>query len=562
MRAPLLTIGRWAEIGDVPALGAGVVITLALAAALGSCASFSSGSSRATGVPSSAGASAPVQGAPSPPLSPAILRVQRLDQEPVIRVRIGAALAQARLAGPARVMLEPLDRPGDVRIVQTPIVVTREPGQWHIVDGAGQSLAIRPREGAAPRAEANDDPLRVRALGGQALTLGAGAFPGELVLHHARTTAAPPASVDPASIGLPGAGLVPATTGTPALASGPTPGAIPDLAPAPPVTTPLVFDVIEHVALEAYLPGVIAKELVPGWSPATFEAQAIAARTYAMHERQRSIALGERFDLESSQLDQVYAGDTSADRPHAAVRATSGLVLTFEGRLLRAYYSSTCGGRSNSARFVWPTTNGFEFNLDGPIQGRGVCPHCTASPLYRWTVTRPRDELVRRISAYGRDNGFGVRSLASLERLDVKASNPFGRPVAYRLVEKGGRWHTLSAEELRAACNWTGSSGLPGVTRQTRVNSGDLTLTLKDGAVVLAGRGFGHGVGLCQFGAQGMAKQGAAAADILGFSYPGATLTRVYGKGPVPVLTEPRSAPPTAPATTGAGRGAGTPPAP
>src|SRR5690606_18576940 len=68
------------------------------------------------------------------------------------------------------------------------------------------------------------------------------------------------------------------------------------------------FDVVEHVYVEDYLPGVLTRELYPGWADAAYEAQAVAARSYAMHERQRRLASGDYFDVESTTQDQAYGG--------------------------------------------------------------------------------------------------------------------------------------------------------------------------------------------------------------------------------------------------------------
>ncbi|HVU64528.1 MAG TPA: SpoIID/LytB domain-containing protein, partial [Phycisphaerales bacterium] len=221
-----------------------------------------------------------------------------------------------------------------------------------------------------------------------------------------------------------------------------------------------LFDAVEFVGVEEYLPGVVAKEMLPNWPLAAYQAQAVAARTYALQERERSITAGAGFDVECSDKDQVYGGATANTPVREAVRSTRGIVLKDGDRLLRAYFSSTCGGRTAAARDTWPTGPGFEYNLAGPIQDHHRESACTASPLYRWTVERPKGDLVRRIRAYGERNGFAVRKLNDLQAIEPMGYNSDGRPNRYRIIEPGGAWYQLSAEELRLACN-TSVGGSP-----------------------------------------------------------------------------------------------------
>src|SRR5207248_1928652 len=99
-----------------------------------------------------------------------------------------------------------------------------------------------------------------------------------------------------------------------------------------------------------------------------YEAQAVAARSYALHERERASALGLAFDVESSDKDQVYGGASASGPVREAVASTRGVVLMDGEKLLRAYFSSTCGGRAASARDTWPIGPGYEFNLAAPLQ--------------------------------------------------------------------------------------------------------------------------------------------------------------------------------------------------
>lgn len=329
------------------------------------------------------------------------------------------------------------------------------------------------------------------------------------------------------------------------------------------------FDAIEHVPLEEYLPGVVAKEMFTGWPLAAYQVQAVCARTYALHERVRTLNSARRasFDVESNERDQAYAGATRNRAATEAVRSTRGWVLADGDRLLRAYYSSTCGGRTAAAAETWPTGPGFEFNLAGPIQANAREWACQNAPLYRWTVKRDRAELVQRLRAFGDRFQVQVRQIGDLWAIEPMAAYPSGRPSAYKVIEPGGRWFRLSGEQMRLALNQSvpsyqpraainvgpavaaptigiGAEGdadlvgpapatvemVPDIDRRSRVASSDLEVTGPKGAaaVTISGRGFGHGVGMCQYCTKAFADRGEDWRTIVGRFYPGARLLAAY----------------------------------
>jgi stage II sporulation protein D len=177
---------------------------------------------------------------------------------------------------------------------------------------------------------------------------------------------------------------------------------------------------------------------------------------------------------------------------------------------------------------VWPTNGGYEYNLDAPIQAHHREHYCTQSSLYRWEVTREKDELLKRIREWGRQNGSEAASLESLRVVTVARTNRDGRPAAYRIRDANGRAYELRAEDLRLACN----QNVPGLTevvlRKTRLASNDFEMEVIGSSVVVKGRGFGHGVGLCQWCIKGMADRGISWREIVPRFYPGAELQRAY----------------------------------
>lgn len=305
-------------------------------------------------------------------------------------------------------------------------------------------------------------------------------------------------------------------------------------APAPPVASmadaPGV-DVIAVMGLETYLPGVVAKELPGGWPDATNRVEAVCARSYAMHQRERARAAGRGYDVESTTKDQAYLGSTSRPEAVGAVRATRGEVLVYSGpdgtALLRAYYSSTCGGRSASAMEVWPSGTGYAFNRAGPIQGKTRDWACQSSPVYRWTVQRDRTEIEERLREWGKESGSSMSRIAQLASVRVERKSATGRPSRYSVTDASGRRVELSAEELRVACN-TVTPRWPAPERKALVRSGDLEMSISGDVVTISGRGFGHGVGMCQYCAKGFAERGMDYRRMLVLFYPGAWIEKVY----------------------------------
>lgn len=287
------------------------------------------------------------------------------------------------------------------------------------------------------------------------------------------------------------------------------------------------FDVIATLPMEQYIEGVISKELVASWPLGAFEAQAVCARSYAMHERTRARASGKSFDVESTTADQVFGGASGLAVAKAATRNTRGLVLVEGGRTLRAYYSSTCGGRSNSATDVWPSGPGYEFNRSASLQARSRSFACQNSPLFRWRVERDLGQLSQRIREWAKSNGGGVNQIGTLRAVEPVEQNVVGRPTKYRLTDDRGRTYTLAAEQLRFAANQP-TPGLPDITRETRIHSGDFQVLFSGSRAVFEGRGFGHGVGMCQYCAKGWADQGLSYREMLARSYPGAVIQRQF----------------------------------
>jgi stage II sporulation protein D len=393
--------------------------------------------------------------------------------EPDIRVRIVRSAEKAAVAGPASITVRSAAR-GTVWTLRTPVAVAGGATGLTLTDADGQPAAMAYGDSAivevapSPREQPKE------------LTLDGVEHHGRLLLVHRSDDAAGR------------------------------------------------FDVIAEMPIEQYLPGVLTSELFRTWPLAAFQAQAVAARSYAMHERERARIAGRPFDVESTTRDQAYGGRSELPVALEATRTTRGKVLWWQGGVLRAYYSSTAGGRAASAADTWPTGTGFEYNLAGPIQA-GPRPFADEkSPVYRWERTMTAARLRARLKRWGEENGHGVKRVGeAVVAVEAADTNSVGRPRRYRVLDADGREFTLSAEELRVACNWP-VPGIPDVTFRDRVLSGDMELSFTGADVTIRGRGFGHGVGLCQYSAAGLAAQGKPWDEIVRGFYPGAEIRTIW----------------------------------
>jgi len=278
------------------------------------------------------------------------------------------------------------------------------------------------------------------------------------------------------------------------------------------------FIIVNYLDLESYLAGVLAKELYPSWSPETYRALAIAARTFAMYHMLTADE-SDDYDLGSTQAAQVYGGFL-AETPKAwqAVRATHGLVLACgaEGdeRIFQAHYSACCGGRVNSAE-VLRDVEDIE-----PLHGGQECTDCSHCPRYRWKPVRTAKSDVYR-ALVGCYEAAG--KLKGVRQIRPTGKRVNGRAIWLDVVGPEGNTMRLRAEDLRLALL---RAGVPGASKLYSMNCS--LRDLGDAIEFHDGRGFGHGVGLCQWGAEAKAANGATAEEILNFYYPGAKILLTY----------------------------------
>ncbi len=256
---------------------------------------------------------------------------------------------------------------------------------------------------------------------------------------------------------------------------------------------------VNVVGLEDYLRGVLPREVEARGPMEALEAQAVAARSFAVWELGRSA--GKAWDLDDSSDSQVY-GSREAERPATdrAVRETRGQVLAWKGRVARTYFHSNSGGATANAGEVWGS------GAPTPPYLRGVDdPWSEGGPHYRWKWSVPLEEAGQRLRAAGLLKG-GLRAV----RPGARSWN--GRWRTLVLVDDSGRTHKVGANAFREALG------------PDRLRSTHFSLADRDGILEFRGRGWGHGVGLSQEGAFAQARAGWDYRAILYFYYPGTTL--------------------------------------
>jgi stage II sporulation protein D len=250
--------------------------------------------------------------------------------------------------------------------------------------------------------------------------------------------------------------------------------------------------IVNVVDLEAYLRGVVPAEMMPSWPAEALRAQAVAARTYTLAHLDPDAA----YDVCATDECQVYRG-RGAEHPatDAAIADTAGLVVTYAGAFANTYYHSDSGGVIASSAEVWgrdlPYLQAFQ---DVAADG----PHRT------WTARLNPVQVAATLRSVGRDVGV-------VARMTVLATSASGRAVRAEFVGSGGR-AVLEGQTLRTALRGWGLKS---------------TLFAMTGDLSVRGEGWGHGVGMSQYGARELARQGYGFTQILAFYYPETTLQRV-----------------------------------
>jgi stage II sporulation protein D len=278
------------------------------------------------------------------------------------------------------------------------------------------------------------------------------------------------------------------------------------------------WDVVEYVNIEAYLPGVLAGELYGSWGTQCQAAQAIAARSFACmqihHRRHR------HWDVSDTAASQAYIGQVENSVTNQATRMTHGMVLTFEDQLVPGYFSSCCGGRAaTGTEAIGPNP----INGTPPLMGHSGDGFCQNAPLYSWKRQVRASDLGRLIADHGQKDSDQAK-LKTITSVTVAKRNQHGRGIELAVTDIHGRMVSVQADDLLV---W--SRGLD----DGPLYSGWIEGERHGDMLNLVGHGYGHGAGLCQYGAAAMAKAGQSFWKMIEYYYPQAVVVQAW-KTPVP----------------------------
>ncbi len=250
-----------------------------------------------------------------------------------------------------------------------------------------------------------------------------------------------------------------------------------------------------QIPLERFLAGVVAAEMPAAFGEEALAAQAVAARTYILAGlesggRHKDAAVCCDPACCQAWRDPLELAEEDREKVAAAVEATFGQALYYDGKLAETPFCSCCGGRTESAAAVWGGERPWLVSVD--------CPYCGHAP--RFASCR----------VFGLEEAAALLSCSPDELRQMKLLGYTGGGRVDR-VELAGR--TLSGREVRAAL------GLP---------SAAFAWLIQGGRIMVTTVGFGHGVGLCQYGADGMAAAGYDCRQILARYYPGCETGKAY----------------------------------
>jgi stage II sporulation protein D len=259
---------------------------------------------------------------------------------------------------------------------------------------------------------------------------------------------------------------------------------------------------VNYVDLEQYLYSVVGGEMPTNWPLEALKAQAVAARSYALYQRQSSA--NAIFDVGDTTQWQVYGGmQEETTSTQAAVQATEGQVLTYNGQIIEAVFHSSSGGHTENVEDVW---------VQALPYLRGVQDFDEGAPVYQWSETVSADRLRQMIP--------GVGNILSLT---PERTTPQGRIVTMRVTGDAGS-RSVSGDELRRMLRLKSTLFAFYPAANQVASTGNVAYPT---SFQISGRGFGHGLGLSQWGAYNLAQRGFTYQQIVSHYYTGTQLAKI-----------------------------------
>jgi stage II sporulation protein D len=250
--------------------------------------------------------------------------------------------------------------------------------------------------------------------------------------------------------------------------------------------------VVNTIELERYIRGVLYHEVSSKWPMQATKAQAVAVRTYVMY--QMTTRRNSDYDVTSDIYSQVYGGKSAERyRTNIATKETKGEVMIYQGEIVPAYYHSNCAGHTEDAGELW--------NHDlVPLKGV-VCEFDKKAPNHYWRRNFRSKDVQGKLNSKGYDVGL-------IEKIEVMKRNVSGRVKTVAITDRAGKVINVSGKDFRL------------IVGPNHIKSNKFDIIMKGYFFDVEGRGWGHGVGMCQWGANGMAKEGRHYEKILRYYYP------------------------------------------
>ena len=258
--------------------------------------------------------------------------------------------------------------------------------------------------------------------------------------------------------------------------------------------------VVNEIPLESYIVGIINNEVSSKWHIEALKAQAVISRTYALYQKEKR--QGGVYELTNTHMDQVYSGADREDRASfKAVRSTKGQVLMYGNAMALTVFHSNAGGRTEASENVWSAAYPYLKSLKSK--------HDKGAPNYRWEISLSAEKVKKFLNNAGHSIGRPVR-------ISVRKRTRTKRIKLLTIRDKKGVTIELTGEEMRKAIGYA------------KLKSTMFNVKKKRDGFTFKGMGSGHGVGLSQWGAKGMAEKGNSYKKILKHYYPGTKLKRMY----------------------------------
>ena len=257
-----------------------------------------------------------------------------------------------------------------------------------------------------------------------------------------------------------------------------------------------LLDAVNTADVESYLYGVLHHEVAHWWPMEALKAQAVAARSYALY--QAEVSKAQDYDLKSGTASQMYGGSTvERFRTKKAVDDTRGQVLSYQGKIFPAYFHATCAGMTAGASELW------KIDL-APLAGGMACNYCLLSPHHDWQAKVPLSEIEEKLNLSGHPVG-------QILKMEIVSQTPSRRAGSLKITGTQAE-AVVAAKDLRILIGGD------------RIRSTQFGLTIREDQAHFIGKGWGHGVGLCQWGALGQALLGRKYGEILKFYYPSSVI--------------------------------------